>query len=60
MKNCLIGLKAEKFKLPAGLLSALNVVSCEGSEIVQGVKVLATKPDEPGVTLGTHRFETKN
>lgn len=58
-KNCPVALKAEKSKLPANLLSAHNIVSCENSEMVQPVKVLATKPDDPGVKLGTHRVEKK-
>ena len=41
-------------KLPEGLLSALDTVSCEDGEMVQLVKVLATKPEDPDLKPGTH------
>lgn len=43
-------------RLPAGLLSAFNVVCPEDGEI-QWVKVFATKPDDPSLKLGIHSVE---
>lgn len=44
-------------RLPAGLLSVFTVVSPEDGEMLQWVKVFATKPDDPSLKLGTHSVE---
>lgn len=59
-KNCLTALQARESKLvrlPAGLLSAFNVVSPEDGEMAQWVKVFATKPGDPSLKLRTHNVE---